>query len=236
MIVSCPACASRYEYSNSLRAPGDVKITCRSCGNRWIELEAAEIIDIQPFRKTNPRTIAVDDTQDADIERLVQASREARLGFAAVRAERRRSTINWAIYTFAAFLPIGGLLFQPESVVAAAPITFKAYQQIGWDINIYGLEIRKVQQEHIVEKGVRVLTIKGDIVNVTGEIQRIPWLRFGLRDPGQNEVYTWTLDTAARPLRPGEVTGFITRVQAPPEIAKDLQIRFARSSEIGSNI
>ncbi len=33
----------------------------------------------------------------------------------------------------------------------------------------------------------------------------------------QAEVYTWTLDTGARPLRAGESTSFVTRVASPPE-------------------
>ena len=64
---------------------------------------------------------------------------------------------------------------------------------------------------------------------------RIPWLRFGLKAQTGVEVYQWTLDTASRPLRPGEMTNFVTRVAAPPESAKIVEIRFAHANEIGSN-
>ena len=122
----------------------------------------------------------------------------------------------------------------PEAVVAAAPATIRVYDRLGYSINIYGLEIRHIEQQHSVVDGERVLMIKGEISNPTNEIRKIPWLRFGLNDDGSKELYTWTLDTASRPLRPGETTSFVTRVAAPPELSKNLQIRFAHPDEISS--
>jgi hypothetical protein len=79
-----------------------------------------------------------------------------------------------------------------------------------------------------------VLAVKGEIANISGGERKIPWLRFGLKADGGGEVYTWTLDAGARPLKPGEITSFVTRVASPPETAKNLEIRFAHASEIGS--
>jgi predicted Zn finger-like uncharacterized protein len=232
MIVTCPSCASRYEFSNALQAPGDVKITCRSCGHRWIELDAADIIDVKPFRRAGLRSEDIDDLPDDDIERLMRASREAKLVFDERRNERRKSIVGWLGYAAFTAVPFLVALTMPETVVATAPVTFKAYQTVGYDINIYGLEIRRVAQDHKIIKGERVLTIKGDVVNITNEIKQIPSMRFALRNSDGSEVYHWILDTASRPLCPGEVTGFVTRVQEPPAGAKDLQIRFAKEADI----
>jgi hypothetical protein len=113
-------------------------------------------------------------------------------------------------------------------------VTVRAYDAMGYSVNIYGLEVRRVEQQYVIVDGVRVLTIKGEVSNVSNSTQKIPWLRFGLKDGQQSEVYNWTLDTEARPLRAGESTNFVTRVASPPEIAKNLQIR-AHRDEIGSN-
>ena len=59
--------------------------------------------------------------------------------------------------------------------------------------------------------------------------------RFILRDGEAKDVYAWTVDSGVRPLRPGEMTNFTTRVASPPEGAEAVQIRFARIGEIGSN-
>ncbi len=123
----------------------------------------------------------------------------------------------------------------PEQVVKAAPITATIYEWMGQRVNIYGLEIRKVEMQHLLVEGKRVISIKGEIANVSGGSRKIPWLRFGLTDNGHAEVYNWNLDTNARPLSPGENTNFVTRIASPPETASNLEIRFARADEIGSS-
>jgi hypothetical protein len=131
--------------------------------------------------------------------------------------------------------PLGAAASFPEIVVSIAPITVRAYDAAGYSVNIYGLEVRRIEQQHAIVDGIRVLTIKGEITNVSNAAQKIPWLRFGLDDGNKLEVYSWTLDTGARPLRAGETTNFVTRVASPPETAKNVQIRFAHANEIGSN-
>jgi hypothetical protein len=118
--------------------------------------------------------------------------------------------------------------------VVAAPITIKVYEKLGYSVNIYGLDIRRVEQKHTIINGARVLTIKGEVSNATSDIRKIPWLRFGLHGDDGKELYSWTLDTASRPLRPGETTSFVTRVAAAPELSKNLEIRFAHPDEISS--
>ena len=60
-------------------------------------------------------------------------------------------------------------------------------------------------------------------------------LRFALKNAQKTEIYNWNLETNARPLNPGESTNFVTRVASPPEGSAELEIRFARAAEIGSN-
>ena len=83
--------------------------------------------------------------------------------------------------------------------------------------------------------GTRVISIKGEIVNVSDRDRKVPSLRFILQDNAENDVYAWTLDSGIRPLRPGEMTTFTTRVASPPPCAENLQIRFAHADEIGVN-
>jgi hypothetical protein len=132
-------------------------------------------------------------------------------------------------------MPVAAAASFPEFVVSMAPVTVRAYDAVGYNVNIYGLEVRRIEQQHAFVDGVRVLSIKGEISNISNGTRKIPWLRFALNDGGRAEVYTWTLDTGARPLRAGESTSFVTRVASPPESAKNLQIRFAHRDEIGSN-
>jgi zinc-ribbon domain len=238
MIVTCPSCATRTNFQNALRAPGNVKITCRSCGHKWIEIEDDDIVDLDPYRRpldTLPRPIVQEaDEVDRDVQRLMDAARETDEAFEAKRLSRRKSLLNWVGYGACLTALLASFTLFPEAIVGAAPAAIRAYDALGVGVNLYGLEIRRVEQQHAIIKGVRVLTIKGDIVNVTDAVRRIPWLRFGMRDVTSAEVYHWTLDTEARPLKGGEATSFVTRVAAPPEAASDVQIRFAHESETKS--
>lgn len=217
---------------------GPVTISCRSCGNRWTEIETIEIVDVPPRAAppvTVSRVIEHDDQPELEARRLAGIARDAGRRFHEGKVRRHRSLRNWAAYGVFLIAPVIAAALFPEPVVEAAPITIRAYEKLGYDINIYGLELRRVERQHAIVNGTRVLSVKGDILNITGGQRKLPWLRFALEDEAGRELYTWTLDTAARPLRSGEATSFTTRVAAPPEGAAKLKIRFAKADEIGSN-
>jgi hypothetical protein len=247
MIVSCPACTSRNHLSPR-EANGLAEAMCRACGHRWTEVEIVETIDVtdrpllaqrrnlpRPIERNVARVIDHDDVPELEAKRLAELAREAQAHFAAERAATRRRWQSWAIFTAFFFSPIAAAALIPETIVAAAPISYKAYEALGLDVNVYGLEIRRIESQHALIDGARILTVKGEISNVDSGMRKIPWLRFALLDSDGKELYTWNLDTGARPLRAGETTGFVTRVQAPPELAHNLKIRFAKADELESD-
>jgi predicted Zn finger-like uncharacterized protein len=231
MIVHCPSCATRHAMPEARFASGGMTITCRTCGHRWSE---PETIDINPEPSRHvPQVIDHDGAPEIEARRLAEIARESERRFREGQLQSKRSLRNWAAYGVFFVTPFALAALFPEAVVSAAPIAIKAYERLGYDINIYGLQLRRVERQHAIINGARVLSIKGDILNVSDSPRKLPWLRFALEDPAGKELYTWTLDTAARPLRAGEITGFTTRVAAPPEGATQLKIRFAKADEIG---
>jgi zinc-ribbon domain len=233
MIVHCPSCSTRYSLPSL--ALGSSLMTCRSCGHRWREVETIEAIDVTDVSTRRlPAVIEHEEAPEVEASRLVQLARDAREEHALKQFKRRRTLQQWAVFGSIVLVPFVAAAAMPETVVQAAPISIKAYKALGYDINVYGLEVRAVEREHIIMDGQRILAIKGLIANVDGDMRKIPWLRFALTGPTGEELYTWTLDTGAKPLlRPGETTSFVTRISAPPEAAQNLQIRFARANEIG---
>lgn len=230
MIVSCPSCATRYEMPDQHVGPEGLSVRCRACGYRWVEGRAVQVIDVSPA----PLPVRYSESE-LEAERLVEASRLAREAFL---ANRRRTIVErraWACFVAALILPVILLSFYPDMVVRAAPAAARLYEKAGIKVNIYGLEVRRVQQEHVIVDGVRVLAIKGEIVNVSNVDRKIPAVRFSLQGASDGELYAWTVESALRPLRPGESTTFSTRVASPPEAARKVEIRFARLDEIGSN-
>jgi predicted Zn finger-like uncharacterized protein len=231
MIVSCPSCATRYEMPDQHLGAEGMAVRCRACGYRWVEGRAVQVIDVSPAP-----ALARYSESDREAERLVEAAQLAREAFIANRRRSIAERRGWACFAAALIIPIIFLAFYPDIVVRAAPAAASLYEKAGIKVNIYGLEVRRVQQEHVIVDGIRVLAIKGEIVNVSNVDRKIPALRFGLRSPAEGELYAWTVESAVRPLRPGETTGFSTRVASPPEAAQKVEIRFARLDEIGSNV
>lgn len=237
MIVNCPSCYTR--YSMPAMASARVAMTCRACGHHWREMETIDAIDITDVQTTVnssrrlARVVDHDDAPDVEASRLASLARNAQEEHEIKLFKRRRRLQQWAVFGSFVLAPFVAAGFMPETVVSAAPISIKAYEALGYDINLYGLEVRGIEREHIVMDGQRILAIKGQISNLDENIRKIPWLRFALLGPSGEELYTWTLDTASKPLRPGESTSFVTRLSAPPEAAENVQIRFARADEIG---
>jgi len=243
MIVACPACATRYDFPASRFSASGTMVRCVECGHNWIECRPTEIIDVAPrpvSHSVSPVPAAaplidVRPDEDREIRRLTEAARLAREDFVAAQRRRRHRLCGWGAFAAAAVTPFIAAFSMPEATVRLFPVSRRAFEQAGIGVNIYGLEVRRVEQQHLIVDGTRVIAIKGEIVNVSEGDRKVPSLRFTLQDAGAAAVYAWTLDSAIRPLRPGEITTFTTRVASPPETAENVQIRFAHADEIGVN-
>lgn len=233
MLVRCPSCATKFDLAQSRFDADGTMISCAACGHDWIEGRAVEVSSRQMIQL--PSVAEHGFEPDYEVRRLVDATRDAQDAFAVRKRKRQALAAAWFGLAVLAGSPAVAALAFPETLVRAAPATIALYDWMGREVNIYGLDIRKVEMEHLLVDGKRIIAVKGEVANVAGAVRKIPWLRFGLLTGSRSEVYSWQLDTYARPLNPGESTSFVTRIASPPEDAEHLEIRFARAEEIGSN-
>lgn len=232
MIVRCPSCASRRDVPSLQPGSGGAVVDCFMCGHEWIEGKALPA-NPDASAASDARLLTADSAKD--LHPLVEAARVAQGQFAALRRARRFQWAAWTGLAAVALAPLPAALAFPERVVVALPAANSLYAWMGHEVNVYGLEIRQVDLQHLIVDGRKVIAVKGELTNVSSADRKIPWLRFGLRSKDNVELYHWTLDTEVRPLKPGESTSFVTRLASPPEAARNLEIRFARADEIGSN-
>ena len=224
MIVHCPSCDAINDVPPARASSGGTVIACSSCGHEWTESRLNDIGPEPKSRETGP-----------DIHQLMLAARQAREAFTTQRRQRQIKAASWLGLLMLAMSPLLVALALPERVVAVAPASIAFYNWLGWDVNIYGLDIRKLAVEHLNVDGHAMITVKGELTNISGSDRKLPWLRFSLRNDDYVEVYTWQLDTRAQLLKPGESRSFATKLASPPESARKVEIRFARADEIGSN-
>jgi predicted Zn finger-like uncharacterized protein len=232
MIVACPSCATRYDLPPGSGAEDGAVIRCTTCDHSWIEASAIEITDLVPH---SGALIECHPDVDDEVRRIGEEARQARLRFQEKKRNRQRRLAGWTGLMAACALPLALAVAVPDRVVAMAPATMRFYAAAGVAVNVRGFDIRNVENQFFDQDGTRVLAIKGDIVNIAGSARKVPSMRFVLRAADGSELYAWTLaSVGSRLLGENAATNFVTRITAPPEGAENIEIRFARSDELGT--
>jgi hypothetical protein len=214
-------------------------MNCEVCGHGWIESRALAIVEPVPRRaapKPQAGLLHVDEIiEEREVRRLAQAALAAEAQFAEAKRKRRKELKGWALLASLIISSTAVVLALPNEVARAFPPAQLLYAKAGIPVNALGLEFRNVGQQHSMVDGVRVLAIQGEIVNVANRELSIPVITFTLKNEKMMPVYDWRLTATTRPVKPGEVSTFVTRVASPPEMARQVEIRFAPHGETGSN-
>lgn len=211
MIVSCPTCATRHDVP-----PGAPAFACRACGG--VIVAEASGFDAA-----------------AAAARLAEAAFLAEAGRLRRAARRRRGLMAWGAFTVITLAPLAAALSLPGLMLEILPQSASLYHRLGYAGASSGLEIRAVTPQRKQAEAGEILGVTGQIGNAGSAARKIPPIRFALLDGSGREVFSWFLPETAKALKPGDATGFVTRIADPPQTAQSLEIRFARAGEISSN-
>src|SRR5262249_40544195 len=168
MIVACPACATRYDFPSHRFTASSTMVRCVECGHNWIESRPAEVIDVSPralpvpgpapapVPASVPAVVASPETDDdREICRLPEQARLARNGFHRTQIQNRKRLCSWAGFAAAAIAPVALALLNPEATVRMFPASMLIFDGLGMPVNIYGLEVRGIEQQHAIVEGTR---------------------------------------------------------------------------------
>jgi len=117
-------------------------------------------------------------------------------------------------------------------IVRLWPATATLYAAFNDPVDLRGMEFQQVAYKHVYEDGVPVLSISGQVVNVSDARLSVPKVRVGLRDENKKELYYWTFGLPETALEPEQSAEFVTRLSAPPIAAKDLEITFVTPEKL----
>lgn len=131
---------------------------------------------------------------------------------------------------------MSAIVINKEQVVAAFPSTARLFAAAGLEVNIRGLAFEKLAYAREQERGVPVLAVSGEIVNVSGVPVAVPPVRVAIAGSGAAEIYAWTVEPERGELEPGGRIPFKARLAAPPSQARAVKLRFvdAKSTMVGS--
>lgn len=125
-----------------------------------------------------------------------------------------------------AVLLIAAFVGLREPIVRLVPDLASAYKLFNLDVNLRGLAFNRVQTFRETADGKPVLVVEGYIKNLQDKPNTVPAIRFAIRGADAQEIYAWLVEPKDRRIRAGGDIRFRTRVNAPPETAFDLQLRF----------
>jgi predicted Zn finger-like uncharacterized protein len=212
MILSCPACKTRYVVPDSAVGPSGRQVRCASCRHSWLQPPPAPRASAEwrgppppapappppPLREPAPARPA------ASI--LGPASQPGPENYDAFAHEppfraRRNPAKLWTILAI-----VAGILM----LAATAAVNSFGLPQLGVDIALPGRGVTPLKltdiraRKEALASGNALLSVTGRITNPTGSVQRVPQLRAEVRDPSGKTIYSWSISPPVSELQPGQ--------------------------------
>jgi hypothetical protein len=111
------------------------------------------------------------------------------------------------------------------------PQSASLYSALGLEVNVRGIAFDGVTYHRGLEDGSPVLTVTGQLVNISSRELPVPQIRIALTDKDKRELFAWTYVPNILTLKPGQVAPFRTRLASPPDGARHLELRFVKAGE-----
>lgn len=239
MILTCPACSTRYYADDGLIGPNGRSVRCAACGNTWFA-EAQLVLDasvggggprpaltrdqVERMRRSQTASAAAAPSSAAARFRQQQAER--------MRRERvRASLVTWGATGAAIAATAAGVVAVRQDVAELWPNSASAFTALGLDVNVYGLEIMDLQVSRDFDGATPIVIVSGEVRNIGGDDKESPPLRLTLRDDHGNPVFEIVQALPAGAIAPGAAVPFSVRLENPPLNAVDLEASFAAPGE-----
>ncbi|MEX0809565.1 MAG: DUF3426 domain-containing protein [Dongiaceae bacterium] len=221
MIVTCPACATRYSVEPSSIAPDGRKVRCTRCGHVWLQLPPADMpkrVDLLPDladRDVRPESVVVPPPMPS-------------------RERRRGGSGGWLglvlLLLIVGFAASVGYIAR-ERIVERWPEVAPLYERIGIDVAAVGDGLLLGEPTHVrrAVDGVDVIEIEGEIRNATEADMAIPNLLVMLRNDADQTVLERVYAAPRPALQAGETLRYKIAIEEPPSEAVRAAITFTEA-------
>lgn len=232
MILSCPACKTRYVVPDSAVGPSGRQVRCASCRHSWLQPPpqprasaewqapaAAPPPPPPPLREPAPARPA-----DSVLGPPPPPEPENYDAFAHQPPfrPRRNPARMWTIVA---------VIAAALMLAATAAIVSFGLPQLGVDIALPGrgatpLKLQFGAENQSLASGNSLLTVNGTITNPTGSVQRVPQLRAEVRDASGRTVHSWSISPPVSELQPGQSATFNSAEMDVPANGTNVHLRF----------
>ena len=221
MILTCPACTTRYQADEAKFPPLGRQVRCAKCGHVWHQAGPAAA----PESETSP---AAEPSVSRTRTFAPPISVPEEQGEPLARGAMLAVVAGW-IGLIALIAAIGYAAMRYRQEIAVIwPQSAGVYSAMGIKLNPQGIDFAKVDYRRENEDGQVVLVVTGNIVNGSSRELSVPQnVRVTLSDEKNHEIYHWNFTPNIQALKPGQSSPFLTRLSAPPAAARHLEVRFA---------
>ena len=209
MIVSCPACSTRYLVEPSALGSDGRVVRCAKCEHSWYQSP--------PDDMPHQVDLAIPPAGSLPLPPHPKAASSGSRG----------AGLPLLILVLLALAVAGGY-FLRERIVTEWPKTAQLYELIGLPTKVVGagLEIANLNYTRQDVAGQSVMQVQGDIFNKTEKDISVPPLKATLQDDSGKPLFDWTFSVNPPTIRPGETINFKTEAKNPPAEARKLMITF----------
>ena len=230
MILTCPACSTRFTLDAAALGTTGKRVRCGSCKHVWHQAPpTAEAVDEAPppmraAAATVAATPRVDD-EGAPLHPTISSARSPR------RPRRTgAAALAWSLLALVIIIVGGGAIVAKDAIMEAWPESERLYAAFGMGNPTTGdgLEFRKVSWKREGEGDTLVLSIEGEVANTSKSVRSVPKIRAALVAKDGKELQSWVFAPPKLNLIPGESVPFHTEVKNPPDGADQLTMVFSR--------
>jgi len=241
MILTCPACATRYFVDAAKVGPEGKTVRCASCATTWrADAEAispeplptgtAEPAGSQVADSPEPVASAASPSAAAPTPALALELPKAFRARANQRRVVRSAVVHGVVWgglaASVSAVAVLGALFR-DDVVRHAPRAAGLYAAIGMPVNPTGLALENVMAQPALQDGHAALMVSGVIRNINDRAVTAPPLKISVLDQGGQPVKGKLAEAGAGKIAPGETRHFMVALIDPPRSAKNIDVSFA---------
>lgn len=237
MILSCPACTTRYLVPDTAVGVNGRQVRCAQCRHSWFQEPATIDLAAPPPSFAPPPNARVvepgagapgfggEGAAQASFADIRPHTPRARDGFVPAPPFRpTRNRLKWM--TWAAAVAAAVML------VAAAVIAWIGLRAPGTATAAQGVEsplmlqVTQKPERRVLASGKELFAVSGRIVNPTAAMQPVPDVRAELRDVDGKMVHGWTIAAPVRVLAPKASADFDSAEVNVPQGSKALNLSF----------
>jgi predicted Zn finger-like uncharacterized protein len=228
MILTCPACSTRYLVAATALGGGGRRVRCAKCQHLWHARppeDAPPPVEMIPSAPAEPEHGR---RHDRPRDPVLTAPRYP-VPVVPRPPARRWVVLGWVGLDAAIVILLLILGLARDTVVEHWPRAARLYTLVGLAAEPpgAGLEFRQVNTARADDNGAPALVVEGEVANVSSVPRGLPKLKVVLQDDGKRALQSWRFEIPTGPLPPGGSALFRTTIPRPAEAATGLVVTVA---------